>query len=104
VLPYVNDLRNAVDLDAIRAAGLAFAVDPLGGAGAGYWEPINSVYGLDIEVVGGKVDPTFSLMTIDHDGAIRMDCSSPSRHGRSGSGARRAGDPIPRTRPPRPLR
>ncbi len=77
VLPYVNDLRNAVDMDAIRAAGLALAVDPLGGAGAGYWEPINSVYGLDIEVVGAKVDPTFSFMTVDHDGAIRMDCSSP---------------------------
>ena len=77
VLPYVNDLRNVVDMDAIRAAGLALAVDPLGGAGAGYWEPINSVYGLDIEVVGAKVDPTFSFMTVDHDGAIRMDCSSP---------------------------
>jgi phosphoglucomutase len=77
VLPYVNDLRNAVDMDAIRAAGLALAVDPLGGAGAGYWEPINSVYGLDIELVGAKLDPTFSFMTVDHDGAIRMDCSSP---------------------------
>ena len=76
VLPYVTT-RNAVDMDAIRAAGLALAVDPLGGAGAGYWEPINSVYGLDIEVVGAKVDPTFSFMTVDHDGAIRMDCSSP---------------------------
>ena len=77
VLPYVNDLRNAVDMDAIRAAGLALAVDPLGGAGAGYWEPINRVYGLGIEVVGAKADPTFSFMTVDHDGAIRMDCSSP---------------------------
>ena len=77
VLPYVNDLRNVVDMEAIRAAGLALAVDPLGGAGAGYWDPINSVYGLDIEVVGAKVDPTFSFMTVDHDGAIRMDCSSP---------------------------
>ncbi len=77
VLPYVNDLRNVVDMDAIRAAGLALAVDPLGGAGADYWEPINRVYGLDIEVVDAKVDPTFSFMTVDHDGAIRMDCSSP---------------------------
>jgi phosphoglucomutase len=56
---------------------LGLAVDPLGGAGAGYWEPTNSVYGLDIELVGAKVDPTFSFMTVDHDGAIRMDCSSP---------------------------
>ena len=76
-LPYVNDLRNVVDLDAIRAAGLALAVDPLGGAAVHYWEPINSVYGLDIEVVNPKVDPTFSFMTVDHDGQIRMDCSSP---------------------------
>ncbi len=77
VLPYVNDLRNAVDMDAIRSAGLALAVDPLGGAAVHYWEPINTVYGLDIEVVNAKVDPTFSFMTVDHDGAIRMDCSSP---------------------------
>ena len=77
VLPYVNDLRNAVDMDAIRAAGLALAVDPLGGAGVTYWEPINSVYGLDIEVVNPNIDPTFAFMTADHDGVIRMDCSSP---------------------------
>jgi phosphoglucomutase len=77
VLPYVNDLRNAVDLDAIRAAGLTLAVDPLGGSAVHYWEPINRVYGLDIDVVNPKVDPTFSFMTVDHDGAIRMDCSSP---------------------------
>jgi phosphoglucomutase len=76
-MPYVNDLRNVVDLEAIRAAGLALAVDPLGGAAVHYWEPINSVYGLDIEVTNTKVDPTFSFMTVDHDGAIRMDCSSP---------------------------
>ncbi len=77
VLPYVNDLRNVVDMDAIRGAGLALAVDPLGGSAVHYWEPINSVYGLDIEVVNPSVDPTFSFMTVDHDGAIRMDCSSP---------------------------
>ncbi len=77
VLPYVNDLRDVLDMDAIRAAGLTLAVDPLGGAGVQYWEPINRVYGLDIEVVNPKVDPTFSFMTVDHDGAIRMDCSSP---------------------------
>jgi len=77
ILPYVNDLRNVVDTDAIRAAGLKLAVDPLGGAAVHYWEPINRIYGLDIAVVNPRVDPTFSFMTVDHDGAIRMDCSSP---------------------------
>ena len=77
VLPYVNDLRNVVDMDAIRAAGLKLAVDPLGGAAVHYWEPINAIYKLDIAVVNPKVDPTFSFMTVDHDGKIRMDCSSP---------------------------
>jgi phosphoglucomutase len=77
VLPYVNDLRNAIDMDAIRDAGDALAVDPLGGAAVHYWEPINAVYGLEIEIVNPKVDPTFSFMTVDHDGVIRMDCSSP---------------------------
>jgi phosphoglucomutase len=77
VLPYVEDLGSAVDMEAIRAAGLALAVDPLGGAAIHYWEPINAVYGLEIAVVNPKVDPTFSFMTVDHDGAIRMDCSSP---------------------------
>ncbi len=77
VLPYVNDLRNVVDMEAIRAANLELAVDPLGGAAVHYWEPINSVYKLSIAVVNPKVDPTFSFMTVDHDGKIRMDCSSP---------------------------
>ena len=77
VLPYVSDLRHVVDLDAIRAARLALAVDPLGGAALPYWDPINAVYGLEIQVVNAKLDPTFSFMTVDHDGAIRMDCSSP---------------------------
>ena len=77
VLPYVNDLRNVVDMEAIRAAGLKLAVDPLGGAAVHYWEPINAIYRLDIAVVNPKVDPTFSFMTVDHDGKIRMDCSSP---------------------------
>ena len=77
VLPYVNDLRNVVDMDAIRAAGLKLAVDPLGGAAVHYWEPINAIYKLDIAVVNPRVDPTFSFMTVDHDGKIRMDCSSP---------------------------
>jgi len=75
--PYVEDLANVVDLPAIRAAGLALAVDPLGGASVGYWAPINERYGLDVEVVNPRVDPTFGFMTVDHDGQIRMDCSSP---------------------------
>src|SRR5947209_6207317 len=77
VLPYVNDLRNVVDMEAIRAADLKLAVDPLGGAAVHYWEPINAIYKLHITVVNPKVDPTFSFMTVDHDGKIRMDCSSP---------------------------
>jgi phosphoglucomutase len=77
VLPYVRDLRNVVDMDPIRGAGLKLAVDPLGGAAVHYWEPIQTLYGLDITVVNPKVDPTFSFMTVDHDGKIRMDCSSP---------------------------
>jgi phosphoglucomutase len=76
-LSYVNDLRNVVDMDAIRGASLKLAVDPLGGAAVHYWGPINEIYGLDIAVVNSQVDPTFSFMTVDHDGAIRMDCSSP---------------------------
>jgi phosphoglucomutase len=77
VLPYVNDLRNVIDMDAIRAAGLKLGVDPLGGAAVHYWGPINEVYGLNITVVNPEVDPTFAFMTVDHDGKIRMDCSSP---------------------------
>ena len=77
VRPYVDDLRNVIDMEAIRAAGLALAVDPLGGAARPYWDPINAVYGLSIEVVNPVIDPTFSFMTVDHDGKIRMDCSSP---------------------------
>jgi phosphoglucomutase len=77
VLPYVRDLRNVVDMDAIRDARLKLGVDPLGGAARPYWEPINSIYGLDIVVVNPVIDPTFSFMTVDHDGKIRMDCSSP---------------------------
>jgi phosphoglucomutase len=64
-------------MGAIRAAGLKLAVDPLGGAAVHYWEPINAIYRLDIDVVNPKVDPSFSFMTVDHDGKIRMDCSSP---------------------------
>ena len=77
MLPYVHDLKNVVDMDAIRGAGLKLGVDPLGGAARPYWEPINATYGLDITVVNPVLDPTFSFMTVDHDGKIRMDCSSP---------------------------
>lgn len=77
VMPYVNDLRNVVDMDCIRSAGLKLGVDPLGGASVHYWEPIKSVYKLDLTVVNPKVDPRFGFMTVDHDGKIRMDCSSP---------------------------
>jgi phosphoglucomutase len=77
VLPYVKDLGNVIDMGAIRSAGLKLGVDPLGGAAAPYWGPINEVYGLDIQVVNPRIDPTFSFMTVDHDGKIRMDCSSP---------------------------
>jgi phosphoglucomutase len=77
VLPYVRDLKNAVDMDAIRGAHLKLGVDPLGGASQPYWEPINSIYGLDVTVVNPTIDPRFSFMTVDHDGKIRMDCSSP---------------------------
>ena len=77
ILPYVQDLRNVIDMEIIREAGLVLGVDPLGGAAVHYWEPINRVYKLNITVVNPKVDPTFSFMTVDHDGKIRMDCSSP---------------------------
>ena len=77
MLPYVRDLKNVVDVDAIRNAKLKLAVDPLGGAARAYWQFINALYGLDIVVVNPRIDPTFSFMTVDHDGKIRMDCSSP---------------------------
>ena len=73
---YVNDLRNVVDMEAIRSGAQA-GVDPLGGAAVNYWGLINEVYGLNIDVVNSAVDPTFGFMTVDHDGQIRMDCSSP---------------------------
>jgi phosphoglucomutase len=77
ITPYVHDLRLVVDMQAIRDARLKLGVDPLGGSSLALWEPINALYGLEIEVVNTKVDPTFSFMTVDHDGQIRMDCSSP---------------------------
>jgi len=78
VAPYVEDLGNVIDMEAIRSAGVKIGVDPLGGASLAYWEPIAEFYGLDITVVNPNIDPTFSFMTVDHDGKIRMDCSSPS--------------------------
>ena len=73
MLTYVHDLKNVVDIDGL-VARLKLGVDPLGGAARPYWEPINSIYGLDIAVVNPTIDPTFSFMTVDHDGKIRMDC------------------------------
>jgi len=75
--PYVEDLGNVIDMDAIRGANLRIGVDPLGGASVAYWEPIAHKYGLSLDVVNRKVDPQFAFMTVDHDGKIRMDCSSP---------------------------
>jgi len=77
VKPYVDDLASVLDLDAIRKAGIRIGVDPLGGAGVAYWDVIAKTYDLNIEVVNYRVDPTFSFMTLDKDGKIRMDCSSP---------------------------
>jgi phosphoglucomutase len=75
--PYVKDLECVINMGAISAAGVKIGVDPLGGAGVAYWEPIADVYDLNLEVVNEVVDPTFSFMTVDYDGQIRMDCSSP---------------------------
>ncbi|MEO6057123.1 MAG: phosphoglucomutase (alpha-D-glucose-1,6-bisphosphate-dependent) [Gemmatimonadales bacterium] len=77
VEPYVAGLAGAIDLDAVRAAGVRIGVDPLGGASLGYWPRIAERYGLDLTVVNPALDPTFGFMTVDHDGKIRMDCSSP---------------------------
>jgi phosphoglucomutase len=77
VTPYVSDLRHVIDLPAIAASGLKIGADPMGGATVGYWQPIAEMYGLSLEVVNPRVDPTFSFMTVDKDGKIRMDCSSP---------------------------
>jgi phosphoglucomutase len=76
-MPYVRDLATILDMDAIARAGLTIGVDPMGGSGIGFWEPIAEEYGLDIQVVNKDVDPTFSFMRVDRDGKIRMDCSSP---------------------------
>jgi len=77
VEPYVKDLKNIIDMKAIASSELKIGVDPMGGAGVYYWNPIAEEYGLDIKIVNKYVDPTFSFMTVDKDGKIRMDCSSP---------------------------
>jgi phosphoglucomutase len=77
VAPYVEDLENIIDMEAIAGEGIKIGVDPLGGASIDFWDPIAERYGLSLEVVNRTVDPTFSFMTLDHDGKIRMDCSSP---------------------------
>ena len=77
IKPYVDDLKNVIDMEGIAKAGVKIGVDPLGGSGIAYWDVIADTYGLDITVVNKKVDPTFSFMTLDKDGKIRMDCSSP---------------------------
>lgn len=77
VTPYVEALGQVVDMNAIASAGLKLGVDPMGGAGVAYWEPIAERWGIDLTVLNPEVDPTFRFMTLDHDGVIRMDCSSP---------------------------
>jgi phosphoglucomutase len=77
VREYVDDLATVIDMDAIRNAGLKIGVDPLGGASLEYWQPCAEKYGLNMEVVNKGVDPRFAFMPVDHDGRIRMDCSSP---------------------------
>ena len=74
---YIGDLAQIIDMDVLRSAGLKLGIDPLGGSGVGYWQPIAERYGLNIEIVNPSVDPTFRFMPLDWDGKIRMDCSSP---------------------------
>ena len=75
----MSDLTRVVDLDRIKAAKLRLGVDPPGGAAVAYWRPLAERYGLDLQIVNDRVDPTFRFMTLDWDGKIRMDCSSPTR-------------------------
>jgi phosphoglucomutase len=77
IAAYVADLRNVIDMEAIRSSGLRIGADPLGGAGVHYWNPIAERYGLALTLVNDAVDPTFRFMSVDWDGKIRMDCSSP---------------------------
>ena len=77
IIPYVKALEQIIDIEAIRSSGLKMAADPMGGSGVHFWEPIADIWGLDIDVINKNVDPTFSFMPLDHDGKVRMDCSSP---------------------------
>ena len=77
VTPYLDDLKRVVNMDAIVSAGLNIGVDPMGGAGVGFWQPMMEMYKLNMTIVNPNVDPTFAFMTVDKDGKIRMDCSSP---------------------------
>ena len=98
---YVDDLPAVVDLDAIREAGVRIGADPLGGASVAYWGEIAERHGLDLTVVNPLVDPTWRFMTLDWDGKIRMDCSSPvgdgvaDRERRTGSTSPPATTPTP---------
>ena len=76
-LPYIKDLGNVIEMDKISTAGIRIGVDPLGGAAVGYWDIIAEIYKLNLTVVNRSIDPSFSFMCVDHDGKIRMDCSSP---------------------------
>ena len=76
--PYVNDLGNVIDMEAIRESGIRIGADPMGGSGVAYWEPIAERYGIGLERINATVDPSFRFMHVDKDGKIRMDCSSPS--------------------------
>lgn len=77
MMQFIRSLSGVVDMKLIRDAGIRIGTDPMGGAGTGFWGPLAELYGLDIDVVNKKTDPTFSFMTLDSDGEIRMDCSSP---------------------------
>jgi len=77
LLPYVHDLAQVIDMEAIHSAHVTIGVDPLGGASVDYWDHVKNRFGIDITIVNTHVDPTFRFMTVDHDGKIRMDCSSP---------------------------
>ncbi len=77
ITPYVKDLDNILDMDRIKSSGLRLGADALGGAGLAYWQPIADTYGLNIDLLNNHPDPTFSFMSVDSDGKIRMDCSSP---------------------------